>query len=257
MNQSTHPIVERIANGIGLPVVKVNAVLDLSTEGGTVAFIARYRKERTGGLDEVAVRDILNERDRILDLLDRQQTIIKAIDEQKKLTPELRAKILVTFDKLELEDIYAPYKKKKKTKADIARELGIGPLAETILKQRIEEGDVIKLARGYLDPLKKLTDPEIIIEHAINIIVEQIAHDVELKKKLRECTFNNGFVYSKKAPKFKEENSKFETYFEYKEKIKNLTNPKSSHRILAIQRGFNEKALSIGVDTNINECIEL
>jgi uncharacterized protein len=257
MNQSTHPIVERIANGIGLPVVKVNAVLDLSTEGGTVAFIARYRKERTGGLDEVAVRDILNERDRILDLLDRQQTIIKAIDEQKKLTPELRAKILITFDKLELEDIYAPYKKKKKTKADIARELGIGPLAETILKQRIEEGDVIKLARGYLDPLKKLTDPEIIIEHALNIIVEQIAHDVELKKKLRECTFNNGFVYSKKAPKFKEENSKFETYFEYKEKIKNITNPKSSHRILAIQRGFNEKALSIGVETNINECIEL
>ena len=257
MNQGTHPIVERIANGTGLPVGKVNAVLDLSTEGGTVAFIARYRKERTGGLDEVAVRDILNERDRGLDLLDRQQTIIKAIDEQKKLTPELRAKILVTFDKLELEDIYAPYKKKKKTKADIARELGIGPFAETILKQRIEEGDIIKLARGYLDPLKKLTDPEVIIEHAVNIIVEQIAHDVELKKKLRECTFNNGFVYSKKAPKFKEENSKFETYFEYKEKIKNLTNPKNSHRILAIQRGFNEKVLSIGVESNINECIEI
>ncbi len=257
MNQGTHPIVERIANGIGLPVGKVNAVLDLSTEGGTVAFIARYRKERTGGLDEVAVRDILNERDRILDLLDRQQTIIKAIDEQKKLTPELRAKILVTFDKLELEDIYAPYKRKKKTKADVARELGIGPFAETIIKQRIEEGDCIKLARGYLDPLKKLTDPELIIEHAINIIVEQIAHDVDLKKKLRECTFNNGFVYSKKAPRFKEENSKFETYFEYKEKIKNLTNPKNSHRVLAIQRGFNEKALSIGVESNVNECLEI
>ena len=148
MNQGTHPIVERIANGIGLPVVKVNSVLNLSSEGGTVAFIARYRKEQTGGLDEVAVRDILNERDRVLDLLDRQQTIIKAIDEQKKLTPELRTKILTTFDKLELEDIYAPYKKKKKTKADIARELGIGPFAETIIKQRIEEGDCINLARG-------------------------------------------------------------------------------------------------------------
>ena len=257
MNLGTHPIVERIANGIGLPVNKVNSVLNLSTEGGTVAFIARYRKEQTGGLDEVAVRDILNERDRILDLLDRQQTIIKAIDEQKKLTPELRAKIQATFDKLELEDIYAPYKKKKKTKADIARELGIEPFAETIMKQRIEEGDCIKLARGYLDPLKKLTDPEVIIEHAVNIIVEQIAHDVELKKRLREFTFNTGFIYSKKAPRFKEENSKFETYFEYKEKVKNLTNPKSSHRVLAIQRGFNEKVLSIGVEANTVECVDL
>jgi len=257
MNQGTHPIVARIANGTSLPVEKVNSVLNLSSEGGTVAFIARYRKEQTGGLDEVAVRDILNERDRVLDLLDRQQTIIKAIDEQKKLTPELRAKILTTFDKLELEDIYAPYKKKKKTKADLARELGIGPFAETIIKQRIEDGDCIKLARGYLDPLKKLTDPEIIIEHAINIIVEQIAHDVDLKKRLRAHTFETGFVYSKKAPRFKEENSKFETYFEYKEKIKNLTNPKNSHRILAIQRGFNEKALSIGVECNSVDCIDI
>jgi uncharacterized protein len=257
MNQGTHPIVERIANGVNLPVTKVNSVLNLSSEGGTVAFIARYRKEQTGGLDEVAVRDILNERDRVLDILDRQQTIIKAIDEQKKLSPELRTKILTTFNKLELEDIYAPYKKKKKTKADIARELGIGPFAETIIKQRIEEGDCVNLARGYLDPLKKLTDPQVIIEHAINIIVEQIAHDVDIKKKLRASTFETGFVYSKKAPRFKEDNSKFETYFEYKEKIKNLTNPKNSHRVLAIQRGFNEKVLTIGVESNVDECVSI
>ncbi|MFH1224101.1 MAG: Tex-like N-terminal domain-containing protein, partial [Pseudomonadota bacterium] len=215
-----HPIVERIAKGVDIPVVKVNSVLDLSSGGATVAFIARYRKENTGGLDEVSIRDILHERDRILDVLDRQQTIIKAIEEQKKLTPELKTRILSTFEKIELEDIYAPYKKKKKTKADIARELGIEPFADTMMKQRIEEGDVLRFARSYLDPLKKLTDPQVIVDHAVDIITEVIAHDVELKKKIRECTFNHGTIFSKKTPKFKEENSKFENYFDYKEPVK-------------------------------------
>ena len=159
MSTSPHPIVERIANGVNLPTGKVNSVLDLSSGGATVAFIARYRKEQTGGLDEVDVRDILLERDKIMDLMDRQQTIVKAIEEQKKLTPELRTKIFSTFNKLELEDIYAPYKKKKKTKADIARELGLDSFADTIMNQRIEEGEVLKVARAYIDPLKKLTDP--------------------------------------------------------------------------------------------------
>lgn len=257
MNQGIHPIVERIANGVGIPFNKVNAVLDLSSGGATVAFIARYRKEQTGGLDEVDVRTILLERDRILEILDRQETIIKAIDEQKKLTPELRSKILTTFNKLELEDIYAPYKKKKKTKADIARELGLEAFADTIMNQRIEEGEVLKLARAYLDPLKKLTEPEQVVEHALNIVIETIAHNVELKKNLRNHTFNSGAIYSKKAPRFKEEHSKFDTYFDYREPIKNLTNPKNSHRVLAVQRGFNEKVLSIGVDVAVEPCIEM
>ena len=257
MNTGLHPIVERIANGTNLPVLKVNAVLDLSSGGATVAFIARYRKEQTGGLDEVDVRTILLERDRIMDIFDRQQTIIKAIEEQKKLTPELRTKILATFNKLELEDIYAPYKKKKKTKADIARELGLDSFADTMMNQRIEEGDVLKLARAYLDPLKKLTDPELIVEHTLNIVIETIAHDVDLKKNLRDYTFKNGFITSKKAPRFKDEHSKFDTYFDYREPIRNLTNPKNSHRILAVQRGFNEKALSIGVEVAPEHCLEI
>lgn len=256
-NPTYHPLVERIANGVKIPFAKVDSVLNLSTQGGTVAFIARYRKEQTGGLDEVAIRLILNERDRILEILDRQQTIIKAIDEQKKLTPELKARVLSTFDKLVLEDIYAPYKKKKKTKADIARELGIEPFAETILRQRIEEGEYLRFARSYLDPLKNLIDPAIVVEHAVNIVTEIIAHDVDLKKKLREFTFENGFIYSKKAPRFKDESSKFDTYFNYKEKIKNLINPKNSHRVLAIQRGFNEKALSIGIEADSQACIQI
>ncbi|HOW16854.1 MAG TPA: Tex-like N-terminal domain-containing protein, partial [bacterium] len=257
MNQGIHPIVERIASGVGIPFNKVNSVLDLSSNGATVAFIARYRKEVTGGLDEVDVRTILLERDRILDILDRQQTIIKAIEEQKKLTPELRVKILSTYNKLELEDIYAPYKKKKKTKADIARELGLDAFADTIMNQRIEEGEILKLARAYLDPLKKLIDPEQVVEHALNIVIEHIAHDVELKKQLRAHTFNHGSIYSKKAPRFKDEHSKFDTYFDYKEPIKNLTNPKNSHRVLAVQRGFNEKVLSIGVSTMPEPCIDI
>jgi len=257
MNMGTHPLVERITNGVKIPYEKVGSVLNLSSQGATVAFIARYRKEYTGGLDEVEIRTILTERDRVLYLLDRQQTIIKAIEEQKKLTPELKTRILATFDKLVLEDIYAPYKKKKKTKADIARELGIEPFASSILKQRIEEGEYLRFARSYLDPLKNLIDPAVVVEHAINIVTEVIAHDVDLKKKLREYTFENGVIYSKKAPRFTEENSKFETYFNYKEKIKNLMNPKSSHRVLAIQRGFNEKALSIGVEIDPAQCLQI
>ncbi|MEI6092603.1 MAG: Tex family protein [bacterium] len=256
-NPAFHPLVERIANGVKIPFGKVDSVLNLSSQGGTVAFIARYRKEQTGGLDEVDIRLVLSERDRILEILDRQQTIIKAIEEQKKLTPELKARILSTFEKLVLEDIYAPYKKKKKTKADIARELGIEPFAESILKQRIEEGDYLRFARGYLDPLKNLVDPVVVVEHAVNIVTEIIAHDVDLKKKLRDFTFENGFIYSKKAPRFKEENSKFDTYFNYKEKIKNLINPKNSHRVLAIQRGFNEKALSIGIEADMPACLQI
>jgi uncharacterized protein len=122
-----NPIIEKIALASNIPLKQVESVLDLSSQGGTVAFIARYRKENTGGLDEVAIRTIINERDRVMEVLDRQQTIIRSIEEQKKLTPELKARILSTFNKLELEDLYAPYKKKKKTKADIARELGIEP----------------------------------------------------------------------------------------------------------------------------------
>ncbi len=257
MSTSPHPIVERIANGVNLPTGKVNSVLDLSSGGATVAFIARYRKEQTGGLDEVDVRDILLERDKIMDLMDRQQTIVKAIEEQKKLTPELRTKIFSTFNKLELEDIYAPYKKKKKTKADIARELGLDSFADTIMNQRIEEGEVLKVARAYIDPLKKLTDPEVIVEQTLNIVIETIAHNVELKKALRAHTFKNGFIYSKKAPRFKDESSKFDTYFDYKEPIRNLTNPKNSHRVLAVQRGFNEKALSIGVEIAPEQCVDI
>ncbi|MEI6079781.1 MAG: Tex family protein [bacterium] len=257
MSTAFHPLVERIAGSVKIPSGKVDSVLNLSSQGGTVAFIARYRKEQTGGLDEVAIRDILHERDRILEILDRQQTIVKAIEEQKKLTPELKARIFATFDKTMLEDIYAPYKKRKKTKADIARELGIEPLADSILNQRIEEGDYLRFARSHLDPLKNLIDPAVVVEHAVNIVTEVIAHDVDLKKKLREFTFENGFIFSKKAPRFKEENSKFDTYFDYKEKVKNLINPKSSHRVLAIQRGFNEKTLSIGVEIQAQPCIDL
>lgn len=252
-----HPIVSRIANSVNIDISKVNAVLNLSSEGGTVAFIARYRKENTGDLDEVAIRNILIERDRIFDILDRQQTIIKAIEEQNKLSPELKAKILSTFDKLELEDIYTPYKKRRKTKADIARELGLDSFADTILKQRIEDGDPLDIAKTYLDASKKLTDPNEVIDHAINIIVENISYNVELKKLLRKEIFNFGFIYSKKAPRFKEENSKFDNYFDYHEKITNLTTPKNSHRVLAVKRGFSEKALSIGIEYNTEKCIDI
>jgi protein Tex len=257
ISAGVNPIIEKIALASNIPLKQVQSVLDLSSQGGTVAFIARYRKENTGGLDEVAIRDIINERDRVMDILDRQQTIIRSIEEQKKLSPELKVRILSTFNKLELEDIYAPYKKKKKTKADIARELGIEPFADSILKQRVEEGDYLKFARNYLDASKGLTDPELIVEHAVNIVTEIIAHDVELKKRLRAISFENGFIYSKKAVRFKEQKSKFDNYFDYKERIKNLTNPKSSHRVLAIQRGFNEKVLSIGVDVKAEPCLQI
>lgn len=250
-------IVEKIATGVNVPVEKVNAVLNLSSEGATVAFIARYRKENTGGLDEVYIRNILLERDKIVEILDRQQTIIKAIEEQKKLTKELKDKILNCFNKVELEDIYAPYKQKRKTKADIARELGIEPFADTIMRQRIDEGDYFKIARNYLEPLKKLVDVNEVIEHVTNIVVERIAHNVELKKTLRNFTFKNGLIASKKSVRFKEENSKYENYYDYKEKISNLMSPKNSHRILAVKRGFAEKVLSIGVEVGLAECIAL
>lgn len=250
-------IVEKIATGVNVPVEKVNAVLNLSVEGATVAFMARYRKENTGGLDEVYIRNILLERDKIVEILDRQQTIIKAIEEQKKLTKELKDKILTCFNKVELEDIYAPYKQKRKTKADLARELGIEPFADTIMRQRIEEGDYLKIARNYLEPLKKLIDVNEVIVHVTNIVIERIAHNVELKKLLRNFTFKNGLISSKKSVRFKEENSKYENYYDYKEKISNLMNPKHSHRILAVKRGFAEKVLSIGVEVSLADSISL
>jgi len=252
-----HHIVEKIANNVKINIDKVNSVLNLSSEGSTVAFIARYRKENTGNLDEVNIRAILDERDKILKILDRQETIIKSIDEQKKLSKELKDKILTCFNKLELEDIYAPYKQKRKTKADLAKELGLEPFSDTIYRQRIEEGDYLKIARNYLDPLKKLTEVDKVVEHATNIIVEKIAHDVELKKLLRNLTFKSGFLSSKKAPKFKDENSKFDNFFDYKEKILNLKQAKNTHRVLAVLRGFSEKVLSINIEVSFNDCIDL
>ncbi|HTN34999.1 MAG TPA: Tex family protein [Marinobacter sp.] len=234
-------ISRRIADELGIREQQVNATVTLLDEGATVPFIARYRKEVTGSLDDSQLRN-LEERLRYLrELDDRRASILKSIDEQGKLTDELLASINDAETKNRLEDLYLPYKPKRRTKAQIAREAGLEPLADALYKNPALNPEAT--AENYLNAEAGVEDAKAALEGARNILMERFAEDAELLGSLREFIWHNGLLKVSVIEGKESEGAKFRDYFDYSEPLKKVP----SHRALAVLRGRNEGILAYSV----------
>src|SRR5215831_19374214 len=238
-------ILQRISKEVGAPISRVAITIKLLEDGGTVPFIARYRKEATGNLDEVKIRDIDDSRRYYSDLIARKATVLASIEKQGKLTDELKTRILACLNKNELEDLYLPYKPKRKTKASVAMEKGLEPLARYIWEQTGIQ-PVGEFAQQFINPEKEVPTAEAAIEGALHIIAERIAETSEIRKQLRESLLNEGKVHAKVVAGKETEKTKYEMYYAFEE-----TAPKiPSHRMLAIRRGTREGVLTFSIDIN-------
>ncbi|MFC6646242.1 Tex family protein [Granulicella cerasi] len=238
--------VSHIAQTLSLPDAGVRAVMALIDEGSTVPFIARYRKEATGNLDEVQIRDVAEKIEYFRELVQRRETVLSSIAEQGKLTDELKARIVATMDRSELEDLYLPYKPKRRTKATIAREKGLDPLATYMWAQTPAELDLVALAQSLVDPAKEVNTIEEALEGARHIVAEQISEDAEVRKAVRHVMFEEGTISARKMTDAKDEQEKFKMYYEYREPVKNIP----SHRMLAVRRGEAENVLYWLIETD-------
>ena len=234
-------ISQRIAEELGVKTAQVTSAVNLLDEGSTVPFIARYRKEVTGGLDDTHLRT-LEERLRYLrELEDRRGVILKSITEQEKLTPELERDIRSADTKTRLEDLYLPYKPKRRTKGQIAREAGLEPLADKLYDNRELNPEVE--AESFVDAEKGVADTKAALEGARSILMERFSESAELLGRLRDFLWTEGVMSSRCIEGKQEEGAKFRDYFEHDEPIKNVP----SHRALAIFRGRNEGVLQANI----------
>jgi uncharacterized protein len=240
----TPEILLHIAQTLNLPLRGVISVIELLNEGGTVPFIARYRKEQTGNLDEVQIRDIHEKLEYFRDLMSRRETILASIAEQGKLTDELKSAIEKTFDKSELEDLYLPYKPKRRTKATIAREKGLEPLATYLWEQKTRDEALDTYAASFINTDIGVTTTDEALEGARHIVAETISDDAAIRKALRQLMFDEGTVVSRKTTDAKDEQDKFKMYYDYREPVKTIP----SHRMLAIRRGETENVLFFLID---------
>ena len=232
-------VIQRIAEELSVKPQQVAATVGLLDEGATVPFIARYRKEVTGGLDDTQLRTLEERLIYLRELNDRRKTILDSIASQGKLTAELEQAILGADTKTLLEDLYLPYKPKRRTKAQIAREAGLEPLADALLADRslIPE----QIAAGYVDAEKGVNDVAAALDGARQIIMERISEDAELLTQLRERIWNKGILCSTVVSGKETAAAKFKDYFDYSEAINKIP----SHRALALFRGRNEDLLSM------------
>ena len=233
-------IFKKIAEELSIRESQVEATVKLIDEGNTIPFIARYRKEVTGNLSDETLRDLGERLTYLRNLEKRKEEIIRLIDEQGKLTDELTIKIASTMVLSELEDIYRPYRPKKRTRATIAKEKGLEPLSEIIYAQE-DKRDLYEIAKEYIDLEKGVETEEDAIAGAVDIIAENIADNADYRKKIKSMCFREAVISTKNA---KEEKSPYEMYYEFSEGILRIP----SHRILAINRGEKEEFLKVKVD---------
>ena len=233
-------IFKKIAEELSIRVPQVEATVKLIDEGNTIPFIARYRKEVTGNLSDEILRDLGERLTYLRNLEKRKEEIVRLIDEQGKLTDELTIKIAETMVLSELEDIYRPYKPKKRTRATIAKEKGLEPLSNIIYLQN-DKRDLYEIAKEYINEEKGVTTEEEAIQGACDIIAENIADDADYRKKIKSMCFREAVIVTKNA---KEEKSPYEMYYEFSEGILRIP----SHRILAINRGEKEEFLKVKVE---------
>ncbi|WP_127478035.1 Tex family protein [Sulfurivermis fontis] len=234
-------IAQRIANELAVKVAQVEAAIALLDEGATVPFIARYRKEVTGGLDDTQLRTLEERLSYLRELDERRTTVLKSIEEQGKLTPELKAAILAADTKTRLEDLYRPYMQKRRTKAQIAREAGLEPLAKSLLADPTLKPE--DEAAKFIDADKGVADVAAALDGARQILMEDFAEDAELVGRLREYLWEQGQMVAKVVEGKEEEGAKFSDYFDHREPLKGVP----SHRALALFRGRKEGILNLSL----------
>ena len=237
-----------IATALNIAVHQVKNTLTLLESGATIPFISRYRKEATGGLNEVQIAEISEQNEKLCEMAKRKETILKTIEEQGKLTAELKKRIESCWNATELEDIYLPYKPKRKTRAEAARQKGLEPLATILMMQR--ENNLMARARTFIN--KEVKDEEEALKGARDIIAEQVSEDERSRNQLRN-QFNRQAIITSKVIKGKEEEAiKYKDYFDFSEPLKRCT----SHRLLAIRRGETEGLLKVSISPDDEECAE-
>jgi uncharacterized protein len=245
MNQE---IIKEISNNLNIKVEQIEKTLSLLEEGNTVPFIARYRKEATGALTEDQIRSISEVYEYQINLLKRKEDVIRLIDEKGLLTEELKNKIMSCFKLVEVEDLYRPYKEKKKTKATDAINNGLEPLAKMIMSFPTK-GDIISLSSKFLNDKVKTTEQA--LEGAGYIIAEWISDNAAYRKWIRNSIYYNGLITSKIKKDAKDEKKTYEMYYDYSEEIKRI----KPHRILALNRGENEKILNVSINIDQDKII--
>ncbi|WP_025322380.1 Tex family protein [Deferrisoma camini] len=237
-------LLRQVAADQGLRPGQVRAVVELLSGGATIPFVARYRKEATGSLDEVAIAAVWDRYGYLAELEDRKAAVIESIEAQGKLTDELAARIRAAATKQEVEDLYLPFKPRRRTRADVARERGLEPLALRALAQEDLRGDVREIASAFVDPEREVTTPDEALAQAAYIVAETVAHDPEARAGVRRLTWEKGFLRSEVLPERKAERTKFEAYYEFREAIPKVP----SHRVLAVRRGEDEGVLRVWVE---------
>lgn len=242
-------IVEIIAQELKIKQSQVESTIKLIDEGNTIPFIARYRKEATGGLSDELLRNLGERLTYLRNLESRKEEVIKSIDSQGKLTQEIIKDLENCITLAEVEDIYRPYKQKKRTRATIAKEKGLESLADAIIKQD-ESIDINKYAEGFINAEKEVNSVEDAINGALDIIAENISDNPEYRKKIKKICYREGIINTKSA---KDEKSNYEMYYDFQEKVNRIP----SHRILAINRGEKEEFLKVKIDKPEEKILEL
>lgn len=237
-----------IATALNIAVRQVKNTLSLLNGGATIPFISRYRKEATGGLDEVQIGEIKERHDKLTEIAKRKETILKTIEEQGKLTADLKKRIETCWDATELEDIYLPYKPKRKTRAEAARQKGLEPLATILMMQR--ENNLMARVRTFIKGDVK--DEDDALKGARDIIAEQVSEDERSRNQVRNQFSRQAIISSKVVKGKEEEAAKYKDYFDFSEPLKRCT----SHRLLAIRRGEAEGLLKVSISPNDEECTE-
>ena len=241
--------IQFIQQNISIQEKRINAVLHLLSEDCTIPFIARYRKDKTGNLGEVEIEQIQKLSKNFDEIQKRKESVLKSIEEQEKLTPELRAKIGQSFDLQEIEDLYLPFKKRRKTKADAAKEKGLEPLAKIIMAQK--NGDIEQTAQNYLN--KEVSSVEEALQGARDIIAEWINENIFIRKNLRRVFQRKAVISSKvvKTKKEEEEAQKYAQYFDWSEPLNKIP----SHRLLAMLRAEKEGFIKVNIDIDKDEIL--
>ena len=241
--------IQFIQQNISIQEKQINAVLQLLSEDCTIPFIARYRKDKTGNLGEVEIEQIQKLSKNFDEIQKRKESVLKSIEEQEKLTPELRAKIEQSFDLQEIEDLYLPFKKRRKTKADAAKEKELEPLAKIIIAQK--NGDIEQTAQNYLN--KEVSSVEEALQGARDIIAEWINENIFIRKNLRRVFQRKAVISSKvvKTKKEEEEAQKYAQYFDWSEPLNKIP----SHRLLAMLRAEKEGFIKVNIDIDKDEIL--
>ena len=237
-----------IASALNIAERQVENTLSLLNGGASIPFISRYRKEATGGLDEVQIGEIKERSDKLCEIAKRKETILKTIEEQGKLTADLKKRIDACWDATELEDIYLPYKPKRKTRAEVARQKGLEPLATILMMQR--ENNLSSRVRSFIKG--EVKDEEDALKGARDIIAEQVSEDERSRNQIRNQFSRQAIITSKVVKGKEEEAAKYKDYFDFSEPLKRCT----SHRLLAIRRGESEGLLKVSISPNDEECTE-